>query len=171
MSAHLYVACTKHGEPGLCNPFAWTTQRHGADGAPVGAHLVLRPYRLRCAHLTQGNRPFMWTVIVITALVAAVAIVIATNFHKPEKSIRFPVEHCHAVGDPQFRLEMDAMLGPDVLEGNRITVLQNGDEIFPAMLAAIRSATRTITFETYIYWSGKIGKEFADALKERSQAG
>jgi len=113
----------------------------------------------------------MWTVIVIAALVAALATVIATNFHKPEKSIRFPVEHCHAVRDPQFRLEMDAMLGPNVLEGNRITALQNGDEIFPAMLAAIRSATRTITFETYIYWSGKTGKEFADALKERSQAG
>jgi cardiolipin synthase len=106
----------------------------------------------------------MWTVIVITALVAALAIVIATNFHKPEKSILFPVEHCHAVRDPQFRLEMDAMLGPNVLEGNRITALQNGDEIFPAMLAAIRSATRTITFETYIYWSGKTGKDAGKPL-------
>ena len=113
----------------------------------------------------------MWTVIVIVALVAALATVIATNFHKPEKSIRFPVEHCHAVRDPQFRLEMDAMLGPNVLEGNRITALQNGDEIFPAMLAAIRSATRTITFETYIYWSGKVGSQFADALIERARAG
>src|SRR5690606_16275044 len=35
----------------------------------------------------------------------------------------------------------------------------------------IRSAERTITFETYIYWSGEIGREFADALSERARAG
>jgi cardiolipin synthase len=39
------------------------------------------------------------------------------------------------------------------------------------MLAAVRSANRSITFETYIYWSGKIGREFSEALAERSQAG
>jgi cardiolipin synthase len=49
--------------------------------------------------------------------------------------------------------------------------LVNGDQIFPSMLSAIRSAQRTITFETYIYWSGAIGREFADALCERARAG
>ena len=49
--------------------------------------------------------------------------------------------------------------------------LLNGDEIFPAMLEAIRGRKRTITFETYIYWSGEIGEEFADALTERAAAG
>ena len=39
-------------------------------------------------------------------------------------------------------------------DGNRVDDLENGDEIFPAMLAAIRGARETITFETYIYWSG-----------------
>jgi cardiolipin synthase len=39
------------------------------------------------------------------------------------------------------------------------------------MLRAIRAATTTITFETFIYWSGRIGREFADALIERSRAG
>src|SRR5690606_27688747 len=33
------------------------------------------------------------------------------------------------------------------------------------------SARRTITFETYIYWSGEVGTEFADALSERARAG
>jgi cardiolipin synthase A/B len=50
-------------------------------------------------------------------------------------------------------------------------VLVNGDRIFPAMLAAIRAAKSSITFETYIYWSGAIGREFADALIERARAG
>ena len=39
--------------------------------------------------------------------------------------------------------------------------LLNGEQIFPPMLAAIRSAKQSITFETCIYWSGDIGKEFA----------
>jgi cardiolipin synthase A/B len=55
--------------------------------------------------------------------------------------------------------------------GNRIEALQNGDEIFPAMLAAIRGARHTINFESYIYWSGDIGRMFADALAERARAG
>ena len=66
---------------------------------------------------------------------------------------------------------MGWLLGPAIVDGNRFQVLLNGDEIFPSMLSAIRSARRTITFETYIYWSGRIGKELADALAERARAG
>src|SRR4029079_14449677 len=58
-----------------------------------------------------------------------------------------------------------------LLPGNGITALQNGDQIFPARLKAIRGAQQTICFETYIYWSGDIGKQFADALCERANAG
>ncbi len=39
------------------------------------------------------------------------------------------------------------------------------------MLEAIRGARRTITFETYIYLSGSIGEQFAEALSERARAG
>jgi cardiolipin synthase A/B len=49
---------------------------------------------------------------------------------------------------------MGTLLGPAILADNEITALQNGDEIFPAMLKAIRAAQFTINFETYIYWSG-----------------
>src|ERR1019366_8240574 len=49
--------------------------------------------------------------------------------------------------------------------------LENGDEIFPSMLQAIRGAQKTITFETYIYWAGEIGQQFAMALSERARAG
>jgi cardiolipin synthase len=52
-----------------------------------------------------------------------------------------------------------------------VRALLNGDEIFPPMLAAIRSAKVSINFETYIYWSGDIGRAFADALAERARQG
>lgn len=113
----------------------------------------------------------MWIAILVTVAITAFIVIVLMNFHRPEKSVRHPVEHSHAISDPQFIHEMDAMLGPALLTGNAITALQNGDEIFPAMLQAIGGAQCSITFETYIYWSGEIGQQFADALKERSQAG
>ncbi|HVX05327.1 MAG TPA: phospholipase D-like domain-containing protein [Rhodanobacteraceae bacterium] len=114
----------------------------------------------------------MWIIIIAAAVVVtALVVVVLMNFHRPERTVRHAIEHCFAVDDPQLRREMDALLGPAVLEGNSIEALQNGDEIFPSMLAAIRGARRSITFETYIYWSGDIGKTFADALKERRGAG
>src|SRR5678816_4879477 len=73
--------------------------------------------------------------------------------------------------DPQFPLSMAGLLPPAIEGGNAITALVNGDRIFPAMIDAIRSARRTITFETFIYWSGDVGREFADALMERARAG
>ena len=105
------------------------------------------------------------------AAVTIVLVVIGLNFVPPEKKVQQPMRHDCSVGDPQFLREMGTLLGPPVLAGNQVEALQNGDEIFPAMLAAIRSAKRSITFETYIYWSGNIGKEFADALVERAGAG
>ena len=111
-----------------------------------------------------------WT-IAITALVTVLAVVLAMNFATPEKKLDRKIEHHYAISDPQYRREMSVMLGPAIVGGNRVEDLQNGDEIFPAMLGAIRAAQKTITFETYIYWSGDIGKELAEALAERAKAG
>jgi len=88
-----------------------------------------------------------------------------------EKEIRYEMTHRFGVEDPQFLRSMGQLLGPAMVPGNRVTAYQNGDEIFPAMLEAIRGAQQSIVFETYIYWSGKIGQEFADAFSERARAG
>lgn len=93
------------------------------------------------------------------------------NFHVPEKKVQHRMEHLYGVASPQFMREMGTLLGPAILANNQIQPLENGDQIFPQMLQAIHRAQRTITFETYIYWSGAIGKQFADALIERSRAG
>jgi|SRR4249919_2719779 len=113
----------------------------------------------------------MWTVVLVTVVVTGLLVVIGLNFATPEKKLQRKVEHHFAVSDPQFRREMGVLLGPAILGGNTVQDLQNGDEIFPAMLAAIASAKKTISFETYIYWNGEVGKRFADALSERARAG
>ena len=112
----------------------------------------------------------IWT-IVSTAIGSALVVLVSMNFTRPEKRVEHRIEHLFGIGDPQFKREMATLLGPCIVGGNRIAALQNGDEIFPAMLGAIRAAQRTITFETYIYWSGTIGRQFAEALAQRAQAG
>ncbi|WP_313642260.1 cardiolipin synthase [Stenotrophomonas sp.] len=111
-----------------------------------------------------------WTILAII-IVTLLAAVMAMNFKTSEKKLERKIEHLYATDSPQFRREMGVLLGPGLVPGNKVTDLENGDEIFPAMLDAIRSARSTITFETYIYWSGTIGQAFADALAERARAG
>jgi cardiolipin synthase len=105
------------------------------------------------------------------ALVAVLATVLALNFVSAEKQIERSLTHRYSVSDPQFRRELGIMLGPAIVDGNSVRNLENGAQIFPEMLAAIRGAQRSITFESYIYWSGDVGKEFAQALEERARAG
>ena len=76
-----------------------------------------------------------------------------------------------APGTPDFARMVEALTVAPLRQGNRVTMLRNGCEIFPAMLEAIRSATRSINFATYVYWTGSIAPEFAGALAERSEAG
>lgn len=57
-----------------------------------------------------------------------------------------------------------------IQEGNAAEILQNG-EFFTALLAAIARAKQTIHFETYVWWSGDICDEVADALAARAREG
>jgi cardiolipin synthase len=66
---------------------------------------------------------------------------------------------------------MEAIVGAGWRDGNAIRTLNNGDEIFSAMLSAIRHARRTVNFETFVYESGEIPEAFAAALAERARAG
>lgn len=110
-------------------------------------------------------------VIASTLVATLLAVLAVMNFSSGEPHIEKHLERLYAVEDPRFRQELGVLLGPPFVDGNRVRVLRNGVEIFPAMLAAIRSAQQTITFESYIYWSGDIGREFGEALAERARAG
>jgi cardiolipin synthase len=110
-------------------------------------------------------------VALIAVAVTVIAGLVALNLRTGEKEIEHQIARLYATSDPQFERAMGVLLGPPIVGSNRFDVLVNGDEIFPSMLAAIRSARSTISFESYIYWSGAVGKAFADALAERARAG
>ncbi|MEO6102443.1 MAG: cardiolipin synthase [Pseudoxanthomonas sp.] len=105
------------------------------------------------------------------ALLAILVNLLVMNFRSAEKQIQTSLTHKYNVDDPQFLRELGILLGPAIIPGNRIENLENGEQIFPSMLKAIREAKETVNFETYIYWSGAVGKQFADALEERARAG
>ncbi len=112
-----------------------------------------------------------WWIAGAVAVVCAVIGLLVSNFVGGETKVERRIERLYSMDDPRFTQELGVLLGPPFLAGTRAQALLNGDEIFPPMLAAIRSAQVSITFETYIYWSGDIGRAFADALAERARQG
>jgi cardiolipin synthase A/B len=86
-------------------------------------------------------------------------------------TLPYRIEHSFAVSDPEFVGSAFALSDPVLVPGNKIELLQNGDEYFPAMLQAIHSAQRTVNFEAYILYSDAVGREFRDALIERAKSG
>jgi len=120
---------------------------------------------------SRFGRKTLVVAVILAVVVTLVLALVVVNAGSGEKKIQQRIEHLYGVEAPEFLHVMGVLLGPPVVTGNRAQVLVNGDRIFPSMLEAIRGARRTIDFETYIYWSGTIGKEFADALAERARAG
>ena len=112
----------------------------------------------------------LW-VALAASIATALGALLYVNLAGAEKKIEQTLPRLYETDDAEFRRSLSALLGPAIVEGNQIETLLNGDRIFPAMLKEIRAARRTITFETYIYWSGSIGQEFVDALTERARAG
>jgi cardiolipin synthase len=109
--------------------------------------------------------------LVVTACATLLVTLIFVTFAPPERRIDYAPKPLYDIADPQFKRTLGTLLGPPILGGNRVDTLRNGDEIFPAMLEAIRSAKHNIDFETYVYWSGQIGRDFANAIAERARAG
>jgi cardiolipin synthase len=75
------------------------------------------------------------------------------------------------VGEPSFFSTIEAYTDAPIVGGNRIDLLFNGDETFPAMLRDIIAAKSTITFAQYLYEDGSISYEFAQAFSNRCRAG
>lgn len=122
-------------------------------------------------HSSRSKHHVNYLHIAIAVVLTLALTLLAANLTEGEKHIETEVTSLYTVRDPQYLRSMGVLLGPTIIEGNHVQHLENGDRIFPAMLDAIRSAKKTITFETYIYWSGETGQAFAEALQERAKAG
>ncbi|WP_392892904.1 phosphatidylserine/phosphatidylglycerophosphate/cardiolipin synthase family protein [Streptomyces sp. LN699] len=92
----------------------------------------------------------------------------AESVPKPSRSPGVETADARVV---RLRRRLERLIGIAATEGNALTPLRNGDEIFAAMLAGIRGARHTVDMMTFVYWKGEIARDFARALADRARAG
>jgi cardiolipin synthase len=91
--------------------------------------------------------------------------------HRREGAFGYDLGTSLELESPDFLRASEALCGAPISEGSEIELFVNGDAIFPAILETIRSAEKTLTFETYVYWKGDITEELSEAICERARVG
>lgn len=113
----------------------------------------------------------MTLVIVLSTLLAgALILAIGANVRTTEKRLLYRPRRLYTSGDADFRRALGILLGPPLVAGNRITTLVNGEQIYAAMLNAIRTAQTNITFETFVFRDG-VGAQFVEELSSAARRG
>src|SRR6476659_3775387 len=121
------------------------------------------------ASVSRRRKPVSVLAVVILSVVGGYVLAITIAKAGAPKRTVYELPHGFTVSDPTFL--PSALPGPSLTNGNRLELLENGDAVFPAMLAAIASAKKTVNFEAYIFWSGDVGSRFRDAFIERAMHG
>jgi cardiolipin synthase A/B len=85
--------------------------------------------------------------------------------------INYHLSHRTSVHDEGFLYTIQSTCQAALHRGNQVTVFTNGPQFYPAMLEAIRCASRSINMECYIFQPGRIANQFIEALSERARAG
>ncbi len=146
-----------------------------------------RPKRERLGRLEAWDRVrhvirtwWIWLAAAIVAILTGhwvfAAIASAVSFFcyqtSPEHNPAvYALETDLDVSSAEFPVTMTGMTGMPLIEGNRVTIYNGGDEFFPAMLDAIDAAQDSVTMEQYIFWDGQVGRRFAEAFAEKARSG
>ena len=109
--------------------------------------------------VTGRQRAINWALCAAFFLFGCASVISVTQF--PQVTL----------GEPTFFPTIEAYTDASIVGGNRVELLLNGDETFPAMLRDIKAAKATITFAQYLYEPGSIARQFAEAFAERCRAG
>lgn len=109
--------------------------------------------------------------VVTTVLLTVGTVLIVQNLSFPRREFRYELVGAPAISDEDFQRRFGRLFGTRFVHGNQVRLLANGVEILPAMLSAIRSARKTITFENYLYWPGEVAQQFSEALAQQARAG
>lgn len=116
----------------------------------------------------------VWLAVRDAWLWAAVAASVGLFAHLA-RSVEEPPQHGldddFAIASQTFLRTVTGVTGVDFIPGNTLTLLNNGDAFYPAMLHDVDAAKRSITIEAYIYWAGDIGVAFARSLATKARAG
>ncbi len=110
-----------------------------------------------------------WTLLIFgaVALFGVIGALFLPDWPEPDYTLGVDAEP----GSDTFVASAAGFLNLPLFRGGTITVLQNGDAFYPAMLEAIRGARDSVNFEVYIFEPDELGRQFMDAMKERAGAG
>ncbi len=108
--------------------------------------------------------------ILLTASLGASGCTLINNLVGSEKRDVYKFDHPFNADTPAFRRSAEA-LGFPMVEGNEALLLQNGDEIFPAMIGEITNAKKTVNLESYIFEPDAAGRQFTDAMIAAARRG
>jgi cardiolipin synthase len=121
--------------------------------------------------LGLGANLSWWAWALMLTGVIAIVSVIGALFFPDWPSDDHMSEFDAEPGSDAFVEGTAVFLNCPLFRGGGVTMLQNGDAFFPAMLEAIRSARHSVNFETYIFEPDEVGRQFIEAFKDRAQAG
>ncbi|HEV8454472.1 MAG TPA: phospholipase D-like domain-containing protein [Gemmatimonadales bacterium] len=110
-----------------------------------------------------------WALLAIgvVAIVSVIGALFLPDWPNDDYTVGFEADP----GSESFVEWSAAFLNNPAFQGGEVTLLENGDAFFPAILNAIKQARDNINFEVYIFEPDEIGRQFIDAFKERAAAG
>ncbi|HKV10246.1 MAG TPA: phospholipase D-like domain-containing protein [Thermoanaerobaculia bacterium] len=109
----------------------------------------------------------LWVFIGLIALLALLGLMLWTLLRERDFHVRVPDLDCFEQALPSIA----GMTKAVILDGNKAEIVQNGDGFFPALFDSIARAKESIHFETYVWWTGGICDEVAEALAKRAREG
>ena len=121
--------------------------------------------------MTSRTKILFLAVVAAAVVATSVSFLIILNAVPEPMRVSEPLDSVPAIGTEEFRHVQSVLLDSTATAGNRIDILENGDEIFAAKLEAIDQATRSITFETYEFFGEEIGGAFVEAFARAAQRG
>jgi cardiolipin synthase len=107
------------------------------------------------------------TIVVLLALVGLLYLTRGT----PVERLRSPTSALPAVDDPAFRRTAEVLASMELVNGNELELLTNGDETYPRLWGDLRSARRLITLQMYYCRPGQVADTLKQILMERARAG
>ena len=107
--------------------------------------------------------------ILAAALIGVIVLAVGLLIAQDQATIR--IKSSLAAEDPRFPPYLSNLLGHRLTSNDSYAVHTNGDQAFPAMIAAIDRAKDRIALETYIYEQGDVGTTFTNALEAAARRG
>lgn len=103
-------------------------------------------------------------------LIAAVSALVTLfgGLHRPE---RMALVARPAVGSDAFMMAVSGAVNAPLMSGGSARLLNNGVEIFPAMVKAMEEARHSINFMVYIWEDGTVSDRMIETMVERARAG